>query len=85
MMDIRQFLKENTRIPVIGAPLFTVSYPELVIAQCKAGIVGSFPALNARPADQLEVWIEKISKEFVTVQMIGWNMIWKFVSNIKYQ
>ena len=54
MMDIRQFLKENTRIPVIGAPLFTVSYPELVIAQCKAGIVGSFPALNARPADQLE-------------------------------
>ena len=63
MMDIRQLLKDNTRIPVIGAPLFTVSYPELVIAQCKAGIVGSFPALNARPADQLEVWIEKISKE----------------------
>jgi len=62
-MDIRQFLKDNTRIPVIGAPLFTVSYPELVIAQCKAGIVGSFPALNARPADQLEVWIKKISKE----------------------
>ena len=53
-MDIRQLLKDNTRIPVIGAPLFTVSYPELVIAQCKAGIVGSFPALNARPADQLE-------------------------------
>ena len=62
-MDIRQLLKDNTRIHVIGAPLFTVSYPELVIAQCKAGIVGSFPALNARPADQLEVWIEKISKE----------------------
>ena len=62
-MDIRELLKDNTRIPVIGAPLFTVSYPELVIAQCKAGIVGSFPALNARPADQLEVWIEKISKE----------------------
>ena len=62
-MDIRELLKNNTRIPVIGAPLFTVSYPELVIAQCKAGIVGSFPALNARPADQLEVWIEKISKE----------------------
>ena len=62
-MDIRELLKDNTRIPVIGAPLFTVSYPELVIAQCKAGIVGSFPALNARPADQLEVWIRKISKE----------------------
>ena len=62
-MDIRELLKDNTRIQVIGAPLFTVSYPELVIAQCKAGIVGSFPALNARPADQLEVWIEKISNE----------------------
>ena len=51
------------RIPVIAAPLFIISNPKLVIAQCKAGIVGSFPALNARPADQLEVWIEKISKE----------------------
>ena len=62
-MDIRELLKNNIRIPVIGAPLFTVSYPELVIAQCKAGVVGSFPALNARPADQLEVWIERISSE----------------------
>ena len=40
-MDVVRFLKDKTRIPVIGAPLFTVSYPELVLAQCKAGIVGS--------------------------------------------
>ena len=46
-MDVVNFLKDKTRIPVIGAPLFTVSYPELVLAQCKAGVVGSFPALNA--------------------------------------
>ncbi len=48
------------RLPVIAAPLFIISNPALVIAQCKAGIVGSFPALNARPADQLGVWIRQI-------------------------
>ena len=52
-MEVKELLKD-LRIPVIGAPLFTVSYPELVIAQCKAGIAGSFPALNARPAEELE-------------------------------
>ena len=61
-MSVSELFKD-TRLPVLAAPLFIISYPELVIAQCKAGIVGSFPALNARPADQLEVWIEKISKE----------------------
>ena len=55
-------------MPVIGAPLFTVSYPELVIAQCKAGVVGSFPALNARPQEELEVWINKISEELKKYQ-----------------
>lgn len=45
------------RLPVISAPMFTVSYPELVLAQCKAGIVGSFPALNARPAELLDEWL----------------------------
>ncbi len=53
----------NMRIPVIGAPLFIVSGPELVIAQCKAGIVGSFPALNARPKELLEEWIIRIKME----------------------
>ena len=46
-------LFENTRLPVLAAPLFIISYPELVIAQCKAGVIGSFPALNARPAEEL--------------------------------
>ena len=56
-------LFENTRIPVLAAPLFIISYPELVIAQCKAGVIGSFPALNARPAEELEKWIIQISSE----------------------
>jgi nitronate monooxygenase len=50
-------------LPVIGSPLFIISNPDLVIAQCKAGIVGSFPALNARPAAQLEEWLERITRE----------------------
>ncbi|WP_265570929.1 NAD(P)H-dependent flavin oxidoreductase [Sphingomicrobium nitratireducens] len=53
---------QNLRIPVIGAPLFIISHPALVIAQCKAGIVGSFPALNARPASQLDEWLHEIKE-----------------------
>ncbi|MFL6728818.1 MAG: NAD(P)H-dependent flavin oxidoreductase [Sphingomicrobium sp.] len=53
---------QNLRIPVIGAPLFIVSNPNLVIAQCTSGIVGSFPALNARPAELLEEWLHEISE-----------------------
>jgi nitronate monooxygenase len=51
------------RLPVIGAPLFIVSNPDLVIAQCKAGIVGSFPALNARPQSLLNEWLHRITEE----------------------
>jgi nitronate monooxygenase len=51
------------RLPVIGSPLFIISNPDLVIAQCKAGIIGSFPALNARPAEKLEEWMKKITGE----------------------
>ena len=54
---------DKLRIPVIGSPLFIVSGPELVIAQCKAGIVGSFPALNARPQSQLDEWLHQITEE----------------------
>ncbi len=50
------------RLPVIGAPLFIVSNPQLVVAQCTAGIVGSFPALNARPAEQLDEWLHEITE-----------------------
>lgn len=53
----------NLRIPVIGSPLFIISNPDLVIAQCKAGIVGSFPALNARPGPVLEEWLQRIIEE----------------------
>ena len=56
-------LLSNLRLPVIGAPLFIVSNPDLVIAQCKAGIVGSFPALNARPQSELDEWIHRIVEE----------------------
>jgi nitronate monooxygenase len=52
----------NLRIPVIGSPMFIVSNPELVIAQCTSGIVGSFPALNARPAEKLEEWLQEITE-----------------------
>jgi len=52
----------NLRLPVIAAPLFIVSNPKLVIAQCTAGVLGSFPALNARPASQLDEWIHEITE-----------------------
>ena len=51
------------RLPIIGSPLFIISGPELVIAQCKAGIVGSFPALNARPQAMLDEWLHRITEE----------------------
>jgi nitronate monooxygenase len=53
---------QGLRLPVIGAPLFIVSNPKLVIAQCKAGVVGSFPALNARPASQVDEWIHEVTE-----------------------
>jgi nitronate monooxygenase len=53
---------QRLRIPVIGAPMFIVSNPKLVIAQCTAGIVGSFPALNARPAEKLDEWLHEITE-----------------------
>lgn len=58
-----QALKSRLRLPVVASPMFIVSGPELVIAQCKAGIVGSFPALNARPAHMLEQWLDRITEE----------------------
>lgn len=59
---------KNLDIPVVAAPMFIVSGPDLVIAQCKAGIVGSFPALNARPAEMLEKWIIRIKLELEEYQ-----------------
>ncbi len=56
-------LFDNLRLPVIGSPLFIISNPALVIAQCKAGIVGSFPTLNARPSGMLDEWLGQITQE----------------------
>jgi nitronate monooxygenase len=59
---------QNLSLPVIGSPMFIASGPALVKAQCKAGIVGAFPALNARPAEQLDVWLTDIQQELKTYQ-----------------
>src|SRR6202030_3943479 len=67
-MPIPNLLRDRLRLPVIGAPMFIVSTPRLVLAQCKAGIVGAFPALNARPASQLDEWLAQITEELAAFQ-----------------
>src|SRR3954470_21833119 len=52
----------NLPLPVIASPMFIVSNPKMVIEQCKAGVVGAFPALNARPASQLDEWLHEITE-----------------------
>src|SRR6218665_2378062 len=61
-MTLPAVLTRNLRLPVVAAPLFIISHPALVIAQCKAGVVGSFPALNARPESQLDEWLAEITE-----------------------
>src|ERR1700682_66901 len=62
-MPLPASLKGRLELPVVGAPLFIVSGLGLVISQCKAGIVGSFPALNARPVEKLDEWLTRIENE----------------------
>lgn len=62
-MALPEILRGKLSLPVVGAPLFIISNPDLVIAQCKAGIVGSFPALNARPIEVLDEWLTRITEE----------------------
>src|SRR5258708_34462381 len=62
-MSMPALFKGRLSIPVIGAPLFIISVPDLVIAQCKAGVVGAFPALNARPPELLDEWLTRITRE----------------------
>lgn len=62
-MTLPLILQDKLALPVIAAPMFIVSVPDLIIAQCKAGVVGSFPSLNARPAEELERWLERITSE----------------------
>lgn len=56
-------LKDRLRLPVVASPLFIISHPELTLAQCKAGVVGAFPALNARPESQLDEWLAMITED----------------------
>lgn len=62
-MPIPAALGQHLALPVIGAPMFLVSNPELVIAQCRHGVIGAFPALNARPEAQLDEWLTQIGNE----------------------
>lgn len=62
-MGIPASLNQNLALPVICAPMFIISNPDLVIAQCKGGVIGSFPALNARPKDLLDEWLTRIKAE----------------------
>lgn len=62
-MALPPILRDRLRLPVIGSPLFIISTPDLVIAQCKAGVVGSFPTLNARPLSMLDEWFARIHEE----------------------
>ncbi|WP_105438568.1 nitronate monooxygenase family protein [Neorhizobium sp. T25_13] len=59
-------LKDRLRLPVVASPLFIISHPELTLAQCKAGVVGAFPALNARPESQLDEWLAMITEDLAT-------------------
>ena len=67
-MALPASLSSALDLPVIGSPMFIVSGPELVIAQCLSGVVGSFPALNARPAEQLDLWLTRIETELAAAK-----------------
>ncbi|AIJ56186.1 hypothetical protein C086_02086 [Brucella abortus F6/05-3] len=70
-MALPDILKDRLRIPVVGAPLFIISHPALVLAQCKAGVVGSFPALNARPEAQLDEWLAEITGDLAAYNAVN--------------
>ena len=67
-MSMPVLLENSLNLPVIGAPLFIISHPPLVIAQCMSGIIGSFPALNARPKEQLDEWLAEITETLSTAR-----------------
>ena len=64
-MSLLDTLKGRLSLPAIGSPLFIISVPDLVVAQCTAGIVGSMPSLNARPAEQFEEWVVEIRERLL--------------------
>ncbi len=65
-MSLPPILKDRLALPAVAAPLFIISHPPLVVEQCKAGVVGSFPALNARPVEQLDEWLAEINETLDT-------------------
>ena len=67
-MSLAPQIRSRLRIPVLSAPMFIVSGPELVIEQCKAGVIGSFPALNARPQEELDQWLTRIETALAQYQ-----------------
>jgi nitronate monooxygenase len=67
-MSIPSLFDGRLTLPAIGAPLFIISYPPLVLAQCMAGVVGSFPALNARPKEQLDEWLHEITETLASAR-----------------
>src|SRR5678815_2585970 len=67
-MTLPSHIRDHLRIPVLAAPMFIVSGPELVIEQSKAGVIGSFPALNARPQEELDKWLTRIEAELAQYQ-----------------
>src|SRR3954465_9918602 len=67
-MQLPAQIRDRLRLPVLAAPMFIVSGPELVIEQCKAGVIGSFPALNARPQEELDKWLTRIETELADYQ-----------------
>ncbi len=69
MHPVTRWLSESTRIPVVAAPLFIVSNPNLVLAQCKAGVIGSFPALNARPQGLLDEWLFELEEDLAKARL----------------
>jgi nitronate monooxygenase len=67
-MPLPALLENRLRLPIVGAPMFLVSTPALVLAQCKAGIIGGFPALNARPAALLDDWLSEITETLASLR-----------------
>ncbi|HVK90564.1 MAG TPA: nitronate monooxygenase family protein, partial [Mycoplana sp.] len=61
-MPLPAILRDNLRLPVVAAPLFIISHPALTLAQCKSGVIGAFPALNARPESQLDEWLAEVTE-----------------------
>jgi nitronate monooxygenase len=67
-MSLPASIRQHLRLPVLASPMFVVSGVDMVIEQCKAGVIGSFPALNARPQEELDKWLTRIETELALYQ-----------------